>query len=194
MRPRLSFDERRADILRAATRVIARNGVHGLRIQDVAEEAGISQPLVSRHFRSREQLILEAFVRADERALDILSEVGAGAGNGMDRLRATLEAALRPDERLRESWSMWREILAFGTFVPEISAAVLERQRRFVALIAEIVHAGRADGSMRTSTEPGDVGLVAIALLDGFGISLRYGVVDRAKALALMDATLAAWA
>ena len=41
-----SGGERREAILTAAARVIARSGVRGLRVEEVASEAGVSPPLL----------------------------------------------------------------------------------------------------------------------------------------------------
>ena len=48
---------RREAILDAAARLIARRGVRGLRVEEVATEAGVSPPLLYYHFESRAGLV-----------------------------------------------------------------------------------------------------------------------------------------
>lgn len=61
--------DRRASLLAAATRLFAERGLSRTRMQDVAEEAGVSAGLLYRYFRSREDLVREALRPALERPL-----------------------------------------------------------------------------------------------------------------------------
>lgn len=51
MRTRVA--DRQSLILEAAVRVIARNGVRGLRVEELASEAGVSTALIYYHFKDR---------------------------------------------------------------------------------------------------------------------------------------------
>ncbi len=55
-RKRVSGNERKALILAAARRVFARDGFDGARTLQIAEEAGVSEALVYRHFPSKRAL------------------------------------------------------------------------------------------------------------------------------------------
>jgi TetR/AcrR family transcriptional regulator, repressor for neighboring sulfatase len=54
---RRSPEEARRLILETAQALIARTGPEGLRLQDIAAEAGISHPLIIHHFKSRAGLV-----------------------------------------------------------------------------------------------------------------------------------------
>ena len=56
-RVRRSPEEARRLILKTAQSLIARTGPEGLRLQDIAAEAGISHPLILHHFKSRAGLV-----------------------------------------------------------------------------------------------------------------------------------------
>ncbi len=56
-RVRRSPEEARRLILETAQALIARTGPEGLRLQDIAAEAGISHPLILHHFKSRAGLV-----------------------------------------------------------------------------------------------------------------------------------------
>lgn len=66
---RLSSDERRQQILRAATAVFGARGYVGATTDDVARAAGVSQPYVVRLFGSKEKLFLAALDDALARLL-----------------------------------------------------------------------------------------------------------------------------
>ena len=59
--PRISEEERRRTILRAAVDVFARKGYHGCRISDVAKEAQVAYGLVYHYFRNKEELLQSVF-------------------------------------------------------------------------------------------------------------------------------------
>ena len=63
-----AVSDRTADILEAACRVIAREGADGLRMGQVAREAGVSSALIHYYFATRADLLLRAFEHADEQA------------------------------------------------------------------------------------------------------------------------------
>src|ERR1700732_2458541 len=56
-RLRRTPEEARRLILETAQALIARTGPEGLRLQDIAAEAGISHPLILHHFQSRAGLV-----------------------------------------------------------------------------------------------------------------------------------------
>jgi AcrR family transcriptional regulator len=60
-------EERRAQLLDAATRAFAKGGYHGTSTDAVAREAGVSQPYVVRTFGTKLALFLEVFARATDR-------------------------------------------------------------------------------------------------------------------------------
>src|SRR5262245_18396899 len=55
-RPKLSAEERRADIIRAVRRVFAERGFHGTTTRALAEAAGVSEALLFKHFPNKEAL------------------------------------------------------------------------------------------------------------------------------------------
>src|SRR5262245_29549382 len=56
----------RADILDAAERRLVASGPSGIRLQEVAADAGVSHPTVLHHFGSREALVKAVIIRALE--------------------------------------------------------------------------------------------------------------------------------
>src|SRR5690349_19893786 len=65
--PRMNAEERREQVLAAATRAFARTGFAGTSTDVVAREAGVSQPYVVRMFGTKRDLFLEVFGRATDR-------------------------------------------------------------------------------------------------------------------------------
>lgn len=56
MAKRLSAEERRASIITVAKRLFAQNGFHGVSIDEIVKEVGVSPAILYRHFESKEEL------------------------------------------------------------------------------------------------------------------------------------------
>src|SRR6476469_4673313 len=65
--PRMNADERREQVLAAATKAFARTGYAGTSTDAVAREAGVSQPYVVRMFGTKRELFLAVFEQAADR-------------------------------------------------------------------------------------------------------------------------------
>ena len=65
--PRISADERRAEVVEAAVSAFAASGYAGTSTETIADLAGVSQPYVFRLFGSKQELFLAAVDRAFER-------------------------------------------------------------------------------------------------------------------------------
>ena len=55
---RLWAGERRAQLLEVASQILAEDGVDGVRIPDVAARAGVSRPIVYKHFSNRQDILI----------------------------------------------------------------------------------------------------------------------------------------
>lgn len=71
--PRLSAQARRSSILKAARKAFGDTGdVNGTTMRRIADEAGISEGVIYRHFESKDQLFYEAVVEPLREAIDAL--------------------------------------------------------------------------------------------------------------------------
>ncbi len=61
---RMTADERKRAILRAAAPVMAQAGLRGASVREIAEAAGVSEALLYKHFPSKQALYAEALVEA----------------------------------------------------------------------------------------------------------------------------------
>ena len=55
---RLWADERRAQLIEVASKILAEDGADGVRIPDVAARAGVSRPIVYKHFSNRQDILI----------------------------------------------------------------------------------------------------------------------------------------
>jgi AcrR family transcriptional regulator len=138
--------DRKEQILKAALRIAARDGLKGLTIRSVAAEAGLSSGLVLFHFSSKDALL--------SAALEVLLETTAvlKVGHNIARIPPSLDrllALLRQEmERLaRDPWRirLFFEYWVLGTRHPvirrRIRAQLAAYRRAFLPLAAGVLAA-----------------------------------------------------
>jgi AcrR family transcriptional regulator len=91
MNVRLSAPARREQILDVAVQVFARNGFHGTSMNDVAEAAGVTKPVLYQHFDSKQDLYLALLDEVGARLRTAVTKATAAAPNG----RAQTELGFR---------------------------------------------------------------------------------------------------
>src|SRR5438034_5955358 len=91
-RRRMRGPERKAQLLEVARKVFGAKGFHGVSMDDVAREAGVTKPILYDHFSSKEALYL-ALLDADALELEdrIRKALAAPTGN-RERIRASFQA------------------------------------------------------------------------------------------------------
>jgi AcrR family transcriptional regulator len=182
--------EREETILGAACRVIAQSGAAGLRMSEVAREAGVSSALLHYYFATRHELLARAFAFADTRVdAHVLSLVG-DEGSGRDRLETLLTAYLSPDPVVTEDWVVWSELWRSARFDATLSELLHDADREWVAQVAGLLREGIADGSIDPSVEIEDSAIRLISLVDGLGTRVLAGVLEREDALRLIERSL----
>ncbi|KIF01026.1 TetR family transcriptional regulator, partial [Streptomyces sp. RSD-27] len=116
--------DRRRTILEGAARVIARRGVRGLRVAELAAEAGVSTALVYYHFKDRPGLLREALAFIGDRADRYTGPGGEEAARGPSEPRELLERTLLLEfqdlPEVRENSTAWGELRAHAVFDPEL--------------------------------------------------------------------------
>lgn len=94
----------------AACRVMAENGLTSTRIAAIAREAGVSSASIHYYFRSKDELLLEAFRWAGEQLHETLRELRDQHVDPLDHLRRLLELSVPSDETLHQEYLLWLEV------------------------------------------------------------------------------------
>jgi AcrR family transcriptional regulator len=113
--------KRREQLLEAADRAIARHGP-GVRMEDVAAEAGVTKPIVYRHFGDKGGLYEALARRYAGQLMERLSTAMASVEDPREKVRVTIDAFLAAIEERPE---LYRFLLGRAAAErPEVSQAV----------------------------------------------------------------------
>ena len=160
----------RERILRAATELIASDGIDEVRIARVANRARASTALVHHYFSTREELLAQALLQSFELAADERFVAGpAAAASATEGLAIAIDECLpTPGEGERE-WILWVELWLRAAREPElrpVAGRMYESYREWVALV---IRRGVENGEFR-EVDPDEVADLAMALFDGLGV------------------------
>lgn len=178
--------ERRDAILVAAAHVIAKRGVRGLRVEEVASEAGVSPPLLYYHFASRSGLIRAALEHASEQAPSTALRHAPTGKDGYEAVEAALLAELEDDRAVRENAVVWGEVSASAVFEPALREDVRRVSDEWSSTVAAGIKRGCDDGSVRPDADPEEAAQILITLVDGLCGRWLAGTVDREQARRLL--------
>ncbi|HEY6493500.1 MAG TPA: TetR/AcrR family transcriptional regulator [Trebonia sp.] len=112
---RLRHDERRAQLLDAASAVIEADGTEGLTLARVAAKAGVTKPIAYEHFKTRAGLLAALYQRLDERQTQAAQAALSNQAHSLEEA-ATVLATAYVDCTLQ----LGRE---FGAITAELSAS-----------------------------------------------------------------------
>ncbi|MEU3908251.1 TetR family transcriptional regulator [Streptomyces goshikiensis] len=177
--------DRQALILEAAVRVIARTGVRGLRVEELAAEAGVSTALIYYHFKDRAGLIRRTLAFISDRATDYTDAALADTDHARATLLQLLMGELQDTERVRENSIAWGELRATAIFDPELREPLAESTRSWTRDTAEVIADAQAAGRADLRVSPLDAADRLTALVEGLSERWLSGslTLDRARAL-----------
>ena len=184
------MSDRQVQILEAACRVIARDGVHGLRMGDVAREAAVSHALVHYYFSTRQELLIRAFEYADARADLRLEQEAALADGPLDRLRRMLSLELVDESMLHESWVPWNEMWNAATRDASLRPAVWRTYARWTDTIERLVRAAQSQGLWSSDADPATAAIRLSSMVDGLGNKVLIGMMTPEQARSLLAGSI----
>jgi AcrR family transcriptional regulator len=135
-RKRLPSEERRATIVEAAGRLFGERGYDSTRLDDIAAAAGVTKPIVYRHFDTKRALYIALLERHRDDLASFAAMIDAEEGTRDERLRAVLEVWLTYVETHSYAWRMLFRDTGGG---PEVEAFRLEVHARARAVLVGII-------------------------------------------------------
>lgn len=159
---RLTGDERRDKILDAARTVFAQRGYHGASTADIAAAAGCSEPMLYKHFASKQGLFVAALQQG---GMAVKAKVMEAVGNADHPMRAMAEVSseLLTDPRWGELMRM-RALAVTMADDPEIGAALRSSMQHHSATMAGVARQAQAQDQVRHDVDAEMIGWIGVAI------------------------------
>ncbi|MCX4667124.1 TetR/AcrR family transcriptional regulator [Streptomyces sp. NBC_01381] len=166
-RRRVPRKEREQQIIDVAVRVFAKRGYHAASVDEIAELAGISKPMVYLYLDSKEGLFLACLRREADRLVAAFQGAARAGGAAPElRLHAGLSAFFAFVAEHRDSWVVLHR--QASELSETIAAAVADARRAVMAQVAGLVWDGITEsggGAPRVQLSDEDADFVAHALV-----------------------------
>jgi AcrR family transcriptional regulator len=148
---RLTAEARRQAVLDTACRVFSRSSYRGATTAEIAREAGISEPILYRHFGSKRDLYLACLAEAWASFRAVCEE--AVANDPARSLGAIADAYMAKGKKIRVI-DLWTQGLNEASEDRVIAAAVRKQIREVHDFFADVIREGQARGEVNPDRDP----------------------------------------
>ena len=165
---------RRQELVSAASALVSRRGLSGVRLRDVAEAAGLTSGAVLYYYENLDQLFTAAYDRAVERFCRERERAVGEISDPAARLAAAIRMAIPSgvdDHEIRLLYEL--EPVAFRD--PACAALMTAYIERQVAMYAAILEVGAATGVFTLAHASRTIARNLVALEDGQGLYVLMG-------------------
>jgi AcrR family transcriptional regulator len=184
---RLPRKERRAQLLDSALEVFVAQGYHAAAMDDIAERAGVSKPVLYQHFPGKLDLYLALLDSSCDAIIDNCRKALNSTNDNKQRVAAAMEAFY---EYIASHDGAFRLVFESDlTNEPAVREQVERVTTETAAMVAEVIHedTGLSDEQSR---------LLAVSLVGMAQVSARFwlteaGGIERSDAAALV--AMLAW-
>ncbi len=193
MAVRLPAAERRQQLVETARDLFAERGLHGTSMDDIADAAGVTKPVLYQHFASKRALFLELLDEVGKQLLESIAAATSAADSPRQQVEAGLTAYFQFVADHHSSFELLfgdgsRRDEEFGSAVEGVEAVIAE----FIAALIDVdldadhrlllAHAvvGLAEGASRRwvaagAKEPAPVAAARVANLAWAGLRAVHG-------------------
>ncbi|MDJ0386265.1 TetR/AcrR family transcriptional regulator [Streptomyces sp. G-G2] len=179
-----SKEARRAELGAAVQRALLMRGLEGLRLRDIADEAGVT-PAAVLYYGDLDGLVYETYRQAIERYSQEREQAADRYADARGKLAACIDngVATGPDDALtRLLFEYWPRCLRDAR-AAALDSSLTERQ---IAVYASILVLGQAQGHFTLQDPPRLLASNFVAMEDGYQMEVLAGRRTRVEVLAAL--------
>jgi AcrR family transcriptional regulator len=164
-------EQRRDDVLRLAKRVIARDGLEGASLRQIAREGDFTTGVLSHHFADRRALVVACFEHSMREWLDLTAALLEEAPTGSADLHVFLRTAVPTGGEDADGWRVWFQMCGYAMRDPAAATTLAETDRRWDWLIARSLRRWQQEGLLRADVQVRPTAGILLALVNGLCLS-----------------------
>lgn len=141
----------REKIITAALNQFSRNGLFATRIQDIAEDAGVSQGLLYRHYASKNEIYVDLIEDAlDKMNSAILSvqTLNISAKEKIENMVEALYSTIETSDAYRQTSRLIAEAMGSEAIPREAKEALMEKRDMPYQVMMQIIQQGQLEGDL----------------------------------------------
>jgi len=178
--------DRREQLIAAAARVLVRDGSAGMRVRDVAVEAGVSTGIVHYYFGSKDEILVDALRWAIGKPAERFAELRRD-GDHLRVLATLLEVSLPHPGVLFDESVLWLELWTAVTHDAALQPLCEELAADYREELVKLVREGTSAGAFHPIAAPDEVAERISAMVDGLCfrsvVGYSWTPLDRVRAM-----------
>jgi AcrR family transcriptional regulator len=183
--------DRQNQILQAAVRVIAQDGVRGLRVEKLAAEAEVSTALIYYHFKDRAGVLRRALDHINDRAVRY-TESAFSSEDPRSRLQQMLLLEIQDTADVRTNSIAWGELRASAVFAEDLREPLRTTTRAWGEDVESQIREAQDVGRAKPEADAADVAERLTALVEGLSMRWLSGSITPDRARELLRGAVAA--
>jgi AcrR family transcriptional regulator len=177
--PRLKAPQRREQLMEVATKLFARNGYEATTTAAIALAAGVTEPILYRHFKSKQELFVAIVKAVSDRTMKHWQDLIAGVTDPAEQIRRIAAEMPSHMEKLADAYHVLHGALATSRD-KKVLAVMREHYAQIERFFAKVIQEGQKTGVFRKNLQPRGAAWQLIITGIGYGmIGLNLAQLDR---------------
>jgi AcrR family transcriptional regulator len=151
---RLSAEERKTTVLECACQIFAKGSYHGATTAEIARTAGVTEPILYRHFSSKRDLYLACLTEAWRECRAMWEAAVAGEPDPGLWIGAMGHSYLAAKDKRGNVANLWVQALTEASDDPEIRRFIRRHMREVHAFVADVVRSAQEKGGILPDRDP----------------------------------------
>ena len=158
--------ERKQQIMEAALKVFSREGLHTARMDDIAEEAGLSKGALYWYFNSKDKIIASLLTNFFDREFSKIEEWVMQDDSARNLLQSLIDLIVEDLLSVKPFMSILYEFWAMSFRNKRIGKFIRESMHRYLDLIIPVVQRGIDQGEFK-ALDARDVAMAFGSIIEG---------------------------
>ena len=187
---RLKAAQRREQLIAVATKLFAKTGYDATTTADIAKAAGVTEPILYRHFESKQELFVAIVRDVSATTMKGWNDLITGVSDPADKIRRVSQAIPDHIKKFGDSYHVLHGALSTSRD-KKVLAVMKEHYRQIEDFFARIVSEGQKSGAFNKSISPQAAAWQFCMSGIGYAmVSLNLGMIDRGIVNQVIDAML----
>jgi len=146
--PRLKAPQRREQLMEVATKLFARNGYEATTTAAIALAAGVTEPILYRHFKSKQELFIAIVKAVSGQTMQHWQDLIAGVDDPAEQIRRIAAELPQHMEKLADAYHVLHGALATSRD-KKVLAVIREHYTQIEKFFCQVIAQGQKTGVFR---------------------------------------------
>src|SRR4051812_27836190 len=188
--PRLKAPQRREQLIEVATKLFARGGYDATTTAAIAIAAGVTEPILYRHFKSKQELFVAIVRDVSAATMRGWHQISEGVEDPAEKIRRVCDAIPEQIKRYEDAYHVLHGALTLSRD-KKVLAVMKEHYRQIEEFFAKLIADGQRAATFRKNVDPHAAAWQFITTGIGYAmISLNLGQIDRPMVKEMIESLL----